>query len=686
MLTVFMILVLATLSLALPASNNGQSNIARRTIQPPVSGLPKLGFDCGLGAKEAVVNGTGFPVAPSETGTFQTLSSCTWIGDVGNYTTGFPSDKTTEPLVSDQDETFSTVSLNIGGGFTADIVYLQNATSAMNGFDIFVSWNPSILHAVMFDQGGLPWAALPGFSASKTIDNTVGRAHLAQFVFASYTSNFVLFRLRFDIIGIGNAALTISDGPQAGITNPGAVVHQIIQGNFNSESYFDTAHTLNWSGGFTFSLNPSGPGPLITFTSTVTCTGCTGTLSYGWSFNTTNTGPFGSQITGNPAIIASPNGNASIFVSRVTLKVLDSATPNPHNVTIVERPFAAAIRGPSNLATETAATWNGFWLGGNAKYSVKWRFCPAPAPGTNTAVCSRPSPSVNSQRSQNNTQILNGASPGYHFSGLYNVTLTITDSGSGLVPPSTIQAYGPVNVTGGTTVFTVLTVVNTQNATVGFPVKVTSSITYSSTYPSSLGFRSQLFSYTIKWGDGTSSVVTNTGFISPYPATASHNYTGAASYTVTVFAQDAQTPPIGQVGESSFASVSVASVVAGDFSLSTTSIVTGQSVTFTAAISGGVPPYTYFWNYGDGSTDTGASVAHTFAASGNYNVTVTVTDSGARKFYKTHAVTVSQAPVVPPPPLDNSTLIYAGVAVAAIAAVAGLLFLRRRRARRAPST
>src|SRR5438094_263238 len=163
LITVSMIVILTTLSLASPAfSNIGLSNVARRTIQPSVPNLPKLGIDCGLGAKEAVVNGTGFPVAPSENGVFQTSSSCTWIGDVGNYTTMAPSDKTTEPLVSDQDETFSTVSPQIGGGFTADVVYIQNATSAMNGFDIFVSWNPNILHAVMFDllaRPIRPWSA-----------------------------------------------------------------------------------------------------------------------------------------------------------------------------------------------------------------------------------------------------------------------------------------------------------------------------------------------------------------------------------------------------------------------------------------------------------------------------------------------------------------------------------------------
>jgi PKD repeat protein len=238
-------------------------------------------------------------------------------------------------------------------------------------------------------------------------------------------------------------------------------------------------------------------------------------------------------------------------------------------------------------------------------------------------------------------------------------------------------------VTGGTPAFTVLTAVNTQNATVGFPVKVTSSITYSGTYPSASGFRSGLFSYTINWGDGTSSVVQNTGFISPYPASTTHNYTAAASYPITVIARSSQTPQIGETGS---ASVSVASVVTGDFSLSATSIAAGQSVSFTSTISGGVPPYTYFWNYGDGSTDTGASTTHTFTNSGNYNVTVMVTDSGARKFSKTHIVTVSAAPPPPPPLLNNSLLIYAGVAAAAVAAIASLLFLRKRRARRALHT
>src|SRR6059036_1183216 len=85
--------------------------------QPSTGPDPQLGFDCGLGTTQAVVNGTGFPVANSETGVFEILPSCTWVGDVSLSVPGAASDGTTEPLVTDQDETFNPVSTAIGGGF-----------------------------------------------------------------------------------------------------------------------------------------------------------------------------------------------------------------------------------------------------------------------------------------------------------------------------------------------------------------------------------------------------------------------------------------------------------------------------------------------------------------------------------------------------------------------------------------
>jgi MYXO-CTERM domain-containing protein len=313
-------------------------------------------------------------------------------------------------------------------------------------------------------------------------------------------------------------------------------------------------------------------------------------------------------------------------------------------------------------------------LGGIANYAVSWRFCPGIS--TNTVVCAKPNPSVASQVGQTNTQTLSGAPGGYYFSGVYNVSMKITDSGSGSFPQGTTIAYSSLNVTGGTPVFTVQTAINTQNATVGFPTRVTSTLVYSSSYPLASGFRSTVFTYKFIWGDGTTSFVRNAGL----SATTTHNYTSAATFPITVVVQDIQT--VSQIQEAAPpASVAVASIVTGDFSFSPSSIVNGQSVSFTATFSGGVPPYTYHWDFGDGGTDNTATatLTHTYGAAGNYTVTTTVTDSGNRKVIVTHLVTVTQAAVPPPPPPDNSILIYGGVAAAAVVGIGAFLFLRRRR-------
>ncbi len=48
----------------------------------------------------------------------------------------------------------------------------------------------------------------------------------------------------------------------------------------------------------------------------------------------------------------------------------------------------------------------------------------------------------------------------------------------------------------------------------------------------------------------------------------------------------------------------------------------------------------YAWDFGDGSTDTGASVDHTFIDKGNYSVTLTVSDSSGAVGKITHNVQV----------------------------------------------
>src|SRR5439155_1421695 len=54
----------------------------------------------------------------------------------------------------------------------------------------------------------------------------------------------------------------------------------------------------------------------------------------------------------------------------------------------------------------------------------------------------------------------------------------------------------------------------------------------------------------------------------------------------------------------------------------------GSPVTFTATVTGGTSPYTFSWDFGDGSlSGTGNPVTHTYDSSGAKTVTLGVTDA-----------------------------------------------------------
>jgi PKD repeat protein len=86
------------------------------------------------------------------------------------------------------------------------------------------------------------------------------------------------------------------------------------------------------------------------------------------------------------------------------------------------------------------------------------------------------------------------------------------------------------------------------------------------------------------------------------------------------------------------------------------------TVNFTGIASGGTPPYSYNWNFGDGGNSAQQNPSHTYNAAGNYTVTFTVTDSQSIQDSVSLTITATLSPT--PAYLSCSpTNFYFGVSV-----------------------
>lgn len=105
------------------------------------------------------------------------------------------------------------------------------------------------------------------------------------------------------------------------------------------------------------------------------------------------------------------------------------------------------------------------------------------------------------------------------------------------------------------------------------------------------------------------------------------------------------------------------------------------SVTFSGNASGGSPPYSFTWNFGDGTANGyGAQVTHEYATPSRYNVSLLVGDSLGKHAYSN--LTVESGPpgwCYNPISTYFQILIYFGLP--AIAASLILILVLRRRAR-----
>lgn len=75
-----------------------------------------------------------------------------------------------------------------------------------------------------------------------------------------------------------------------------------------------------------------------------------------------------------------------------------------------------------------------------------------------------------------------------------------------------------------------------------------------------------------------------------------------------------------------------------------------EGILFTSQVSNGLAPYTYLWNFGNGTTSTEANpiaeLTSTGCGTGTFNVTLTVTDANNCSDTMMHSITVKQEPAI----------------------------------------
>src|SRR5256886_8647355 len=204
--------------------------------------------------------------------------------------------------------------------------------------------------------------------------------------------------------------------------------------------------------------------------------------------------------------------------------------------------------------------------------------------------------------------------------GTANVTLTVHDSTASSVIVSHL-----------------VSVVSTYAVDFSYPgVSANSPTTFNAT----LG----LYLYYWDFGDGGS--YANYG--SSNGAFATHSYSRPGTYFVVLTTYNQSSI---QATGSHILTV-VSGLVAVDFSFPTSNVVvgsvtasTGSPVAFNVtSVQGGSPPYTFNWDFGDGSLAVGGSPTHTFASPGTYIVVLTVTDSANVKATASRFVLVQSVP------------------------------------------
>ena len=203
-----------------------------------------------------------------------------------------------------------------------------------------------------------------------------------------------------------------------------------------------------------------------------------------------------------------------------------------------------------------------------------------------------------------------GQSPTHTYApGTYFAQLIVSDAAGRSVTPTglTVVVYPALNVTasGGSTVGVT-------------PVPVA----FTGTVSGGIG----PFGYAWAFGDGSTASTLN----------ATHTYTALGTFVAHLTVTDGT----GATATALAGAVTVNGPLAASVAGSPLSGDAPVTVKLSSSVTGGVPPYGYAWDLGDGTTTSQANPSHVYSSAGTYTATLTLTDSKGSTSHATFHVTV----------------------------------------------
>jgi PKD repeat protein len=173
-----------------------------------------------------------------------------------------------------------------------------------------------------------------------------------------------------------------------------------------------------------------------------------------------------------------------------------------------------------------------------------------------------------------------------------------------------------------------------------FPAATYGSISVTSTSTDSLAGRSRsTFSagtgLTINPVQFTATWDSSTGILGTLDGTVPINSTSVTAHYVLI-------------STNAWGASNPSSIISVEFTFSPSQAVQFSIITFNPTVTGGTPPYSYRWNFGDGQSSSQSNPDHSYASPGSYQVTLTVTDKNGVVATQTSTIKVSSSTITLP--------------------------------------